>query len=223
LSNSYECDPDIELRKLDSSLRMQYSYTFRYMDAVFEKLGRLNVLSNGKYKQLKELYVGAIVAQAFTEMTVNGWYYYVSLPESDPPDFILRRLVKEADHPGRTLVGTENFELVDYTDYSESIEEVLGAKLAKPYPADYSIAVLYRSKRDPQFNPAPLVAKHKNGKRIIVIVMRVEQTPQGSKYPEERYLVTMFDNPNYYMNWTQGGRGRDNKVHPKRFNLEMPD
>jgi hypothetical protein len=46
---------------------MQYAVVFQYISNIVNKLGGDVVFDNNRYKRYKELFIGAILAQALTE------------------------------------------------------------------------------------------------------------------------------------------------------------
>jgi len=223
-----------KILKLNETLLMQPSYVFRYTNAIINKFGRKALFEEGRLKRYKELLVGAVVAQTFNE-TRNANFLVVS-PDSDPPDFSLQQLVNNG--PSEEYQGIEkmDFEVVDYTDYSKSIDEIIDKKLAKGYPDEYGLVVMYRHSTQKTLDFESLFSKYENEERWVLVVVRVTEKIDGTPLDTESWVVfsltkprfekllnpSLIDNPDFAMVQQIAGLGKKQPRVEEDFGLELP-
>lgn len=221
--------------ELSGELRMQYSTVYRYSDAAIARLSESRFFNDSRYKRYKELLLGAVVAQTVSEHT--GEYYYVTSPDDDPPDFTLRLLRKHTGDSQKTDETSYSFEVTDYTENDDSIMTVIDNKLAKTYPENYSLVVLFRNKHENTFDYQALLDKYKDCPQWILILMRTNQSKSGIKLPEWRWVVVSVSNPiieklikpdksnktGIPEMWYQKGRGRDLPDNSRPVRIKLPD
>jgi hypothetical protein len=220
--------------ELTGDLRIQYSAAYRYTDAIINNVSEKSFFTDNRYLRYKELFLGAVVAQMVSEHT--GEYYYVTSPDKDPPDFMLRLLRKHEGNSEKTDEQGFNFEVTDYTEHDKSISDVIDKKLTKGYPDNYSLVVLFRHPTETTFNYQELVNKYKDNKHWIVILMRTNQSKSGIKLPEWHWCVVAVSNPivqklikldrvdkaDIPQMWYQKGRGRDIPPNAKPVKIKLP-
>lgn len=221
------------ITKLSESLRMQPSFVIRYCNAIQAKVGRAKFLSDGKYKRYKELFLGAVVAQAINEL--SGVDLFVESPDSDPPDFRLHELMKEEPESDKTTDVINEYEIVDYTDHSEAIEDVIDKKLARAYPSTYGFVIFFRTSKEDTIDYEGLKERYKDEERLVLVVAGVTHTKEGVKLTSERWAVIALtqgyheklielrleDNDKLPQVW-EGERGKDKPIVGRDFKLEMP-
>ncbi len=219
--------------KLDGSLHMQSSYVFRYLKAVETKIGFHALYNRGKYKRYKELFLAATLAQALREHL--NIYFFVNLPDDDPPDFSLRHWIKDDPTSDKTTEGILNYEVVDYTGYASDVGEVIDKKLRNAYPADYGIVVFFRHPTETSIDYEALVERYKDEERWIIFISRVTESKSGIKLLKPKWLLVgltdpkfqtvidpdLNDDPQLPQVW-QAHRGRDKPIISEDFGLELP-
>ena len=126
--------------------------------------------------------------------------------------------------------------IVDYTQYSNSIEEVINHKLAMNYPENYGLIVYFRNPNENTIDFDKLREMYSEQNRLIWVVARLDATNKG----EELWMVQSLSNPfvvkiiekDYTINpdvdaiFTVAGRGRDSfyeHLPLKNVKLKLPD
>lgn len=222
--------------KINENIRFQYAYVYQYIDAVISKIGASNLFTQGKYKRYKELFLGAVVAQYFTE--INNEYHFVVSPDDDPPDFMLRVLRKHEDADDKTDEISFPFEIADYTQHSPSLESVIDAKLAMNYPKHYNLVIFFRNPNETTFDYDDLRKKYeREQERWIMVIAKTNETHSGIKLPQERWLIIPLAvgntqrmmkldkalRPDLEPAWRQQGRGRDKIINKQDVKIKLPD
>jgi hypothetical protein len=225
---------DIELA---GNLRIPYPFAFRFLDAVIKKVGYGTLFTNGRYKRYKELYLGAITAQMLTMYGGMAGQLYVVSPDDDPPDFFIKQHKLHDDDEDKTDEISYAFEVVDYTEHSPNIEAVIDDKLARNYPENYNIVVLFKHPTETTYDYAHLVEKYRDEKRWILIIMRTDRTASGILLNGDHWIVAAVspppvqqlikpdktDKPGYDQMLTISHRGRNQVVSSERVRIKLPD
>lgn len=219
---------------LSETIRFHYPFANRYLDAAVAKIGLSKIFMDGKYKRYKEFYIGAVVAQALSEINSIDFFVMTPDPGNDPPDFGLRHFVKAGEE--KTSEGEVDFELVDYTKYSKSIDEVIDKKLGLNYPDDYGVVALFRHETETTINIDLLRKKYEKEKRWILVVMRTNETASGIQLGEDHWIVTSLTSPYFEKlikrdlvnkagvveSYRVIGRGRDLPHNESSISIELP-
>jgi hypothetical protein len=219
---------------LSENIRFHYPFANRYLDAAIAKIGLSKIFTDGKYKRYKEFYIGAVIAQALSEINNIDFFIMTPDPGNDPPDFGLRHFIKIDEE--KTSEGEIDFELVDYTKYSKSIDEVIDKKLGLNYPEDYGIVALFRHETETTLDIDELRKKYIAEKRWILIAMRTNETTSGIQLGKDRWLVVSLTSPYFEKLITRDtvdkvgvvecyrviGRGRDLLPSESPISIQLP-
>jgi hypothetical protein len=218
---------------LTGDMRLQPSVALRYILATEVKIGTKNLFTSGKYKRYKELLIGAIFAQALGEAVSKEFFVVSTDVGKDPPDFCLREWLKKSPKSNKTWETNYNFEIVDYTEYSQNISEVIDKKLQTNLPKDYGIVVFFNHPTETAVSFKELINKYEDSKHWIIFISRIVRIDNDKRLNEGEWFVAslnkpkfrliikpnLTDKPNLPQCYIQEGRGRDKttrtRIHQK--------
>jgi hypothetical protein len=127
--------------------------------------------------------------------------------------------------------------MVEFTKYSNSIEQVIDDKLATNYPENYGFVVYVRNPNEKSIDFDKLRARYSTQNRLIWVVARMDATATNG---DELWMVQSLTkpfvlriikkdysiNPNISAILTIAGRGRDNSyeyVPVENVRILLPD
>lgn len=172
-------------------------YQAYWLDHIQDKIPNHDSFSNQKLEQFQELWIGSIFAALYTKGT--GDQYYVGLPERDPPDVLLARLIP-VEFKGREAYNLERMP-VEITrchlDEGENLYDQIMRKNKSAY--DDKVLLVYLYGVGGKINFEDIVKRLKAEKKIypIEIFVIAKVAKEGEKSLTKNAFVGMMVYPEY--------------------------
>lgn len=193
-------------------------YQAYWLDHIQDKIPNYDSFSNQKLEQYQELWIGSIFAALYTKST--GDKYYVGLPERDPPDVWLVRLV-DTEFKGREATNMERMPVEITRCFLDEGENLYDQIMRKNKPAyDDKVLLVYLYGIGSEVNFEETVKRLASEERIypIEIYVIAKVAKDGKKSLNKNTFLGMMVYPQHRQQTVELNDGQAFFSHPPILN-----